>query len=485
MFATKSKIIFLMALLLLPCRGPAAFAAAGDSVINGWQAEIADYAHAPSFLLAVDKKEQLLRIYERRSPLVQAAEFICTTGQNEGDKLVRGDMKTPEGIYFVVSHINSGLDYALYGNEAYPLNYPNPVDRLRRKSGSGIWLHGKGVPLIPLDSNGCVGMRNQDLATFEPVHFIGQPVALALQITAPREKNSDKEAAALELASLVGDWISAWSDKSERFFDFYDQEAYSLAQGQPFSRFKAHKLALFGSLPWIKTTAKDLQILEGPGYWVTWFNQDYATTGLQSRGTRRLYWQKDAGGRMRIVGMEWIKDLRSPFIYADAGYQTPTAILSDAAQPSPLPAAPLPQSEPSASAPQTILIETAAVPSPTAPSQPVLNSGVLELIQEWHEAWQNRDLPIYLACYAENAVQDERRGVQAIMEHKRRIWAKTGELRIELRDIVLEASDYGPRVRMRQDYRDSKGYADQGEKILYLEFEHIWRITREEWTPLR
>ncbi|MCL1915895.1 MAG: L,D-transpeptidase family protein [Desulfovibrionaceae bacterium] len=476
MFATKSKTIFLLTILLLPCLAPTAFGAAGDSGVSGWQAEIADYAHAPSFLLAVDKKEQLLRVYERRSPLLQAAEFLCTTGQNEGDKLVRGDMKTPEGIYFVVSHISSGLDYALYGNEAYPLNYPNPVDRLRRKSGSGIWIHGKGVPLIPLDSNGCVGMRNQDLATFEPARFIGQPVALALQIAAPQKKNGDKEAVAMELAYLVESWATAWSDKSERFFDFYDQEAYGLAQGQPFSRFKAHKQALFSSLPWIKTTAADLQILEGPGYWVTWFNQNYATPGLQSNGTRRLYWQRDAEGGMRIVGMEWIKDLHSPFLYAEAGYQAPTAVLSDAVSPSPLPAAP---------APPSARMEVAAAPPSVAPSKPVPNSGVMELIQEWQAAWQKRDLPSYTACYAENAVQDERRGLQAIVEHKRRLWAKTGELRIELLDIVLEDGDYGPHVRMLQNYRDSNGYADQGKKILYLEFDHIWRITREEWTPLR
>lgn len=254
--------------------------------VSGWKAVISDYSHAPSFLIAVDKKGQQVSLFERKSPLTKIAEYICTTGQKEGDKLVEGDLKTPEGVYFVVKHINKGLNYELYGYEAYPLNYPNPVDRLRKKTGSGIWIHGKGIPLVPYDSEGCVGMFNQDIATFREKPIIGQPVTLAVNVVYQDQADQKRAETAAVLAGKVESWARAWSERSSEMFDFYDPESYSIAQGQSFNTFKAQKENLFKSLPWIKTSVSDVQVLEGPGYWVTWFNQEYAAPNLTSSGTR-------------------------------------------------------------------------------------------------------------------------------------------------------------------------------------------------------
>jgi murein L,D-transpeptidase YafK len=424
---------------------------------GGWQAVISDYAQAPSFMLAVDKQEQLFSLFERKSPLTKIAEYPCTTGQNQGDKLEEGDMRTPEGVYFVVSHISSGLNYSLYGNEAYPLNYPNPVDRLRRKTGYGIWLHGKGIPLAPFDSNGCVGLNNKDLDSFKARLVIGQPITLALKVLTPElnpEKAEEKASTAAFLASRVEDWARCWSGRSEAFFDFYDPEAYTLAQGQKFSLFRGQKESLFSRLPWIKTSVSDIQALEGPGYWVTWFNQDYAAPNLRSSGTRRLYWQADASGEMRIVGMEWIQNLKSPVLYADAG---PIIALAG-----PPPAPP------------------AKNPGPAGdPGE------ALQFINAWSEAWKEQDLQSYAACYAENAVQGGRRGRGSIAAHKRSLWSGIKITELVLDDIRLEKSPPGFKAVLRQEYRDSEGYADKGRKTLYLEFDGGWRITREDWTPLK
>lgn len=45
--------------------------------------------------------------------------------------------------------IASGLDFKEYGGIAYTLNYPNPVDKLRGKTGHGIWIHSKGLGIEP------------------------------------------------------------------------------------------------------------------------------------------------------------------------------------------------------------------------------------------------------------------------------------------------------------------------------------------------
>ncbi|MDR2503256.1 MAG: L,D-transpeptidase family protein [Deltaproteobacteria bacterium] len=503
--AKTIKTFFLFLPIWMALFLPSSARAAGMTG-GGWQAVVADYPHSPAFLLAVDKKEQLLSVFERGSPLAKVAEYFCTTGQNEGDKLVEGDMKTPEGIYFVVSHIKSGLDYALYGNEAYPLNYPNPVDRLRRKTGYGIWIHGKGVPLVPFDSNGCVGMQNRDLATFVPRHLIGHPVALALNVLHDREISSEKKALAQDLAARVEDWARAWSERSPRLFDFYDPDAYSLAQGHKFSRFKAQKEHLFKTLPWIETTVRDIRVLEGPGYWITWFNQDYRSPGIRSAGTRRLYWQPDASGRLRIVGMEWVKDLRSPLLYADEGYKTPVSGVMQASAPPPPSAPALADIPAAATAKAPVQAMNAAAPpsapdpSPT-PSAPPAGQNVplirrdeadrqttqeaLEFVKHWQAAWLGQDLQAYMACYAENAVQDRRRGAGEIAGHKRALWGKTRVLKADLQDIRIDPTSRGLKAVMRQEYADSSGYADVGTKTLRLEFDQNWRIVREEWRPMR
>ena len=68
----------------------------------------------------------------------KARDYLCTTGQAQGDKQVRGDLKTPEGVYFVVRKRTERLDFEEYGGEAYILDYPNPpVGWLRGKTAIG------------------------------------------------------------------------------------------------------------------------------------------------------------------------------------------------------------------------------------------------------------------------------------------------------------------------------------------------------------
>ena len=278
-------------------------AASGEQA--SWKAVITDYPSIPPYLIAVDKSRQELSFFERRSPLQVSRIFACTTGQAVGDKLTEGDLKTPEGIYFVVQRIGSGLDYVKYGNEAYTLNYPNPIDRLRKKTGYGIWIHGRGEPLVPLQTEGCVSLNNDDLALLSRTLVPGTPVALTESFEHSPEAQKERAATSSLLRDKVEAWARAWSARSRGYFDFYDKNAYSIAQGEPFSAFQAQKERLFKSLPWIRTEVRDIQVLQGPDYWVTWFYQDYQAPNLSTRGVRRLYWAPDGRGDFKILGMEW------------------------------------------------------------------------------------------------------------------------------------------------------------------------------------
>lgn len=274
-----------------------------------WEAKVIEHSALPPRVVAVDKKQQVLSLLEFRSSLESTTTYLCSTGQAPGDKVVEGDLKTPEGIYFVVQHLTSGLDFGMYGYEAYTLNYPNPVDKLRKKTGYGIWLHGKGNGIAPLQTQGCIALNNNDLHTLGNKLATGLPVIISSSVDL--HTPSDQKVANIQrLQNLSQGWAKAWENRSATMFDFYDAEAYSLAN-EPFSHFKSNKERLFKRLAWIKNTIRDVQVLEGPGYWVTWFYQDYQAPNLTSKGVRRLYWSDDKKGNFKIVGMEWLPGLNT------------------------------------------------------------------------------------------------------------------------------------------------------------------------------
>ncbi|MDR0339482.1 MAG: L,D-transpeptidase family protein, partial [Desulfovibrio sp.] len=317
-------------LLMLACAAPRAAELSGA---DGWQAVISEHPSTPAYLIAVDKSLQRLSFFERRSPLRLSRMFLCSTGQNVGDKKVQGDLKTPEGIYFVVQRIGSGLDFVKYGPEAYTLNYPNPYDRWRKKTGHGIWIHGRGEELTPLQTEGCVSLNNADLSVISKTLVPGAPVALTASLVFSPGTSKEDAADIQALERHVKDWAKAWSDRSPAYFDFYDPEAYSLAN-EPFSAFRAKKQRLFKVLPWIRTTVRDIQVLRGPGYWVTWFHQDYQAPNLRARGVRRLYWTRDGQGRFAILGMEWQPGLDTSTLLASADPLLPPLEREGAADPS-------------------------------------------------------------------------------------------------------------------------------------------------------
>ncbi|MDR2054785.1 MAG: L,D-transpeptidase family protein [Desulfovibrio sp.] len=279
-------------------------AAAEPALADNWLASVRDAA-LPSHFVAVDKARQSFLFFEKKSPLKLRYAYPCTTGQQAGDKRKLNDLRTPEGVYFVEYKIASGLDFREYGGIAYTLNYPNPVDRLRGKTGHGIWIHSKGLGIVPRDTRGCVAIGLEDINEVGPSLTPGTAVILAERLDEKRIPDQD-DGSARQLRRLMAQWSSAWAARSRKMFDFYDPEAYTKAMRESFAAFRQNKERLFSALQFIKIYNREIHVLEGPGYWVTWAEQLYTASNLATEGTRRLYWQKDGNNSFRIVGMEWI-----------------------------------------------------------------------------------------------------------------------------------------------------------------------------------
>lgn len=400
---------------------------AGTAYADGWKPRLTSGANVPSSIVAIDKGEQKLMLFERKSPLHMVRELPCTTGQAEGDKQVRGDLRTPEGVYFLGPRIRRSLNWELYGDIAYSLNYPNPIDRIKGKTGSGIWLHGRGKQLVPRDTLGCVALAVPDIKSIEGDSRRGTPVVIGADV----EWDSEQESiAAKEIAGLVQDWADAWQSRSERFFDMYDPEKFSKAESGDFDHFRAHKQNIFSSTPWIHVMLDGVKVMRGPDYWVTWFDQLYRSPALTQTVGKRLYWQKNAEGRWTVVGRE---------------YTRPVHDLT----------------------PEYLRIK---------------GEEAKAFVERWAEAWRNADMDGYASAYTADAVSGSQRGLEQIKEYKKALWEQKPPVKVAVEDIGIDLHPAGLRVQFLQKYEDASGYSDVGVKTLVLApVEDGWRIEREDW----
>ncbi|MBO4317859.1 MAG: L,D-transpeptidase family protein [Mailhella sp.] len=244
--------------------------------------------HLPAQYIAAFKDRDVLTVTNAEGH----AEYAMIHGANAGDKLKQGDRKTPEGVYFIVEKIKYALDPVEYGTQAYATDYPNPVDKLRGKTGSGIWIHSKGYPIAGKSTRGCLAVGAEDIDTVARSLTPGTPV----MIFASTEDDAASDAKTCQTVSeLSRRWLSSCSEKNGELA-LYDKERFRKAHGAapaPHAEFaqndkKAHADMLDG----IRVC-----VLKGTGYWVTFFKAPSAG-GFK---TVRLYWLETEKG-LKIVG---------------------------------------------------------------------------------------------------------------------------------------------------------------------------------------
>ncbi|WP_081699911.1 L,D-transpeptidase family protein [Candidatus Symbiobacter mobilis] len=150
--------------------------------------------------IAIDASRARLYVLENRaSGMVVVANYYVTIGKMGLGKTSEGDQRTPTGVYFITGRIPSQALREEYGAGALPLNYPNPIDQRRGKTGSGIWLHGpspKQFARAPEASDGCIVLSNPDLEqlmrTVEP-RLTPVVIAPRLHWVHPRSLQSNRQ----------------------------------------------------------------------------------------------------------------------------------------------------------------------------------------------------------------------------------------------------------------------------------------------------
>lgn len=251
---------------------------------------LADASRARLYLFEnVDGEPRLMR------------DYYMTIGRNGTDKRVEGDKRTPMGVYQIIQQLPRAQLADLYGDGAFPLNYPNAWDQVQGRGGHGIWLH--GVPSDtysrpPRSSEGCVVVTNPDLSELSQFIQVGvTPVVIVDRADWINRATWERSRARLQ-ASLE-QWQQDWQARNaDRFLGHYAPE-FLAGHGRGWAESKRRNIE---NKDWIKVDVRDASLFIYPGGEMAYaeFTQDYASDRLSSTSRKQLFWKLHEG-EWRIV----------------------------------------------------------------------------------------------------------------------------------------------------------------------------------------
>lgn len=267
-------------------------------------------------VILVEKSTHKLYLYENANTFPKLLHtFSAATGKFKGDKFVSGDHKTPEGIYTINSFLSKeellrrhGKYAEIYGSGAFPMDYPNFIDKREGKTGGGIWLHStdddnrvsKG-----LDSRGCVVLQNQDLKDVSQyIHLDHTPIIVVQDVFFLPKNSWEKNRK--ELNDVIQTWSKSWQDKDfAKYISSYDEQLFHDKKHGGFNSYKNYKKAVFSrnDVPQIKLDF--ISMFVTPEYAVVHLQQDYKSEVINDIGKKTLYLRKNKNYDWKIVGEIW------------------------------------------------------------------------------------------------------------------------------------------------------------------------------------
>ena len=263
-------------------------------------------ANTQSHIIVVDASISRLFLFENENGIPRLkSDFYVTIGKNGTGKYMEGDQKTPIGVYFITGFIPSEDLPDLYGDGAFPLDYPNAWDKRHSRTGYGIWLHGtpsKTYSRAPKDSNGCVIVSNTDLNTLS--NFIDEgktPVVITNSIS--WIKKQDWESRNNNYNLLIEKWRQDWQSRNvDLYLQHYSKDYVGL--GKDYNSWVDYKRRVIPTKKFIKVNLTNKSVFlypEIPNLMVVTFLQDYTSDTFSRKFIKRQYWKMEEDGKWRII----------------------------------------------------------------------------------------------------------------------------------------------------------------------------------------
>jgi murein L,D-transpeptidase YafK len=382
-------------------------------------------------IVLVDKADQKIMVYSEGDLSEPVQVYTCSTGENDGPKTKKNDRKTPEGIYFFTKSFVDRELTPIYGIRAFPINYPNAIDKMEGKGGYGIWFHGTNKPLKPKDTNGCIVLENgniDDLAKYIKLNSTPVIISKKIEMVSQKELGSEVE----ELVKLVENWRRSWEEKDiNEYISFYHDKFYSGNRNR--KQWKEHKARLAKLYREIDIEIEGLQLLRNDELLMARFQQNYRASGHISHGIKTLYFKKNSN-EWKIVG-EYFSQSKD----------------------------------------KVVLVKK---------KTPSIEKQINDLIESWRIAWEGKDLEKYIGFY-DKRFRSRGMSRNSWMNHRKRLNDKYEVLKIQITDIkIVHQSGSTVRVKFKQQYR-ADSYKDFGIKeLLFIKEGKNWKIRKEDWRPV-
>ena len=260
------------------------------------------------YTLVADASRARLYVYQFTEGSYRLVDdYFMTIGKQGMGKTIEGDLKTPEGVYFVTSYIDGNTLPPRYGPGAFPIDYPNEIDLHKKRTGYGIWIHGtepENYNRIPLASDGCLSLSNDafdDLRQYI-THDGTTPVIVSREIewVDPVSLADNR----LEILDMLNNWVEDWESLDPgRFLAHYSSSDHLYGKDE-FKSWVERKQGTIETKLYIDVEFDNVAVFRYPGekgMMLISFDQTYRSDSYNSSSRKKQYWRRDQQGNWKII----------------------------------------------------------------------------------------------------------------------------------------------------------------------------------------
>ena len=252
------------------------------------------------FAIVVDITQSRLYVFANDNGVPRLIkDYYASSGKAGPGKQVKGDNKTPIGVYFVTSRIPAKKLPSKYGAGALPLNYPNSWDNQLNKTGHGIWLHGSPLETYsrqPQASEGCISLTNVDFSELDGmVNIAATPVIIGRSIRwIDKQRWLEQQQ---QFSQLIADWAADWESlNNDQYSANYSRDFKTHRDN--FDSWTKRKSWANNRKSYIDIDIRNLSLFTYPddsGMLVASFDQDFKSSNYNGTDIKRQYWRHEQG----------------------------------------------------------------------------------------------------------------------------------------------------------------------------------------------
>jgi murein L,D-transpeptidase YafK len=376
------------------------------------------------YVIVVDKKNQIIYVFDKSENYSKVFEAPCSTGKNPGSKQVAGDAKTPNGIFFATNILRNPGPPEIYGSFSFTLDYPTLSDKRAGKDGNNIWIHGTTKSLLPQQSNGCVVLRDSDLRQLANFIYLNRtPVIISESIKwVPQNYIS---ASKDEFEKILTSWNKAFIEKDIKKIDSLYIEGAEIKGRRREELHDKIKNVNFINKHFV-LQPRDISILQEGNNAVIVFDQIFAVNNNNSfQGFYNKLILEKINNNWYVVDEVSPSETRGKHLASSKDKQKD--------------------------------IQT---------NDNIVQKEIRSLVMKWLTSWESGNIKTYRACYAPD-FQSKEMDLDAWILHKSNVRQKSKKIKIRIDNLQISANGNTARAFFVQRYSSST-LNSKGKKTLEL-----------------